>query len=122
MALLVKKEVSQGALKTTGCYIRVNPVGGFGNKVLTVFENIQVSRSMWASKVDYEANITNPTIETLQQIPNAFAVDPNSPPATENKSNVNTNYLYWISKVCKALILAANPTWVDTDVEIVDLT
>lgn len=115
MALLIKKPVTSGQLGKTGCYIQIKPYLVYGLK------QIPVDRAIWGSKADYDANQNEPTINSLIEVSDSFKVLTSNVPTTGDGKNVLDKMLYWISVDVKTQILAANPTWVDADIEIVDI-
>lgn len=116
MALLIKKPVTSGQLsKSTGCYIQIKPYLVYGLKT------IPVDRAIWGSKADYDANQNDPTIGSLKEIDDSYLVLTSNIPTTGDGKNVLDKMLYWVSKDVKAQILAANPTWVDADIDIIDI-
>lgn len=116
MAILIKKPVTSGQLsKSTGCYIQIKPFLVYGLK------EIPTDRAIWGSKSDYDANPNKPSITSLTEIKDSFTVPTSNVPTTGDGKNVLDKMLYWVSVDIKAQILALNPTWTDSDIDIVDI-
>lgn len=116
MALKILKEVSaKGDLKTDGCYIQVKPYLPFD------LQNVPVDRGIWKSKEDFEANQSGPTIPALIEIKNAYYLNPEDAGDIYEGKNILYKMLWWVNTAIKQQILADNPTWVDADIEIVDI-
>lgn len=114
MALLIKKTVTRGQMSKDGCYIQIKPYLIYGLK------SIPADRGIWGSKEDFEEN-TLPTIANLDQIDSAFTIETKTIPTTDQGKDVLLKMLWWASTEVKAQILAKNPDWSDSDIEIVDI-
>lgn len=115
MALQINKTVHKSGLSMNGCYIMLVP------HLVTGQATVPTDRNIWANKADADANPTKGTIPSLDEIADAYYIANNTAPADCTGADVLSKALYWINTQVKAQLLVANPTWVDGDIEIVDL-
>lgn len=115
MALNIKKTVTAGGLSRMGCYVQLVPHFVTGTPV------VPMDRNIWKDRTDYEANPTQGTIRALDEIPQSFNIDTTTAPADCQGATVIAKMLYWMNTQAKAKLLILNPSWIDGDIEIVDL-
>lgn len=122
MALKILKPVtSKGQLSKDGCYIQIKLYTPYG--MPDDLPKIPVDRYIWASRADFEANMQpeQATISSLNEIPSAFYLDAATASDEYEGKNIVYKSLMWANQAVKDIILAANPSWVDKDIEIVDI-
>lgn len=115
MSLLIKQKVTQSGLSRKECYVQLIP------HFITGVDNIPVDRNIWKDRDAYLANPSNGTILSLDEIASSFSINMKTAPKDCQGDTVAIKMLYWINDETKKAILQSNPTWVDSDIEIVDL-
>jgi hypothetical protein len=147
MALEISKKVNYNGLSREGCYIQIKPHLDFGSKKINCdrgiwadkadFENNPTQPTISALKEIPNSFTVHQTETVILKAAEPFKPAKGNEPEVaakpaETKENniipddnfatdVLNKYLYWICEQCKAELLALNPTWEDSDIEIVDI-
>lgn len=119
MALKLKKQLSTNGVNLDTAF---QPIIEITCSLSSTFKtNSMISTTVFNSINDFKAN-NRSNLNDIDQIKGLRELSVGTPEADNEGTNVLEKFNLYLNNITKAKILADNPTWVDGDIEIVNIT